>query len=63
MQLKLYLTKNNLTVTEFAELINYSRTHLSAVINGTQNASPKLAKLVQKYTNGEVTAQEVMGES
>lgn len=62
MELKLYLVKNKLTVNEFSETLNYSRTHLSAIINGRLSPSKKLAKMIQKATNGEVKVEELMKE-
>lgn len=60
MELKLYLVKNRLTINEFSEMLNYSRTHLSAIINGRLSPSKKLAKMIEKATNGEVSIKELL---
>lgn len=60
MELRLYLKKNRLTVNEFCEKVNYSRTHVSAVINKRFRPSKKLAKLIEQATNGEVTMEEIL---
>lgn len=56
MDLKIYLVKNRLSVSEFAEMIDYSRPHLSAVIHGRQLPSPKLARIIERVTGGKVKA-------
>lgn len=60
MKLKLYLVKNRLSVVEFAQMLDYSRTHLSAVINGHLKPSRRLARAIERETNGEVTADELL---
>ena len=60
MKLKIYLVQNNITVTEFAERIGYSRSQISNIINGASNPSKRLAKAIEKATNGEVSADELL---
>jgi transcriptional regulator with XRE-family HTH domain len=60
MKLKLYLVSHRLTIKEFCETINYSRNQISGVMNGKLNASKKLAKIIEKATNGEVKAEEIL---
>lgn len=62
MNLKEYLFVKRMSITEFSELIDYSRTHLSGVINGQLKASKKLARAIERATNGEVKAFEVLGD-
>lgn len=61
MELKIYLVKNRLTIKEFCEMVNYSRNQISGVINGKLRPSKKLAKIIEKATNGEVTVEELLG--
>lgn len=62
MKLKLYLVRKRMTIKEFSEAVNYSRNQISGVISGKLNASPKLAKIIEKATGGEVTAQEILNK-
>lgn len=58
MELKLYLVKNRMTIKEFADMIEYSRPHLSGVISGKFNPSPRLIKMIQEATNGQVKVSD-----
>lgn len=49
-------------MTEFAKTIDYSRGHLTSIINGKLFPSNKLARQIEKATNGEVTADELLKE-
>jgi len=60
MDLREYLFVNRLTVKEFSEKLDYSRTHLSGVIHGKLSPSRKLARAIEKATSGQVTAEEMM---
>ena len=54
MTLDDFLHFERITIKEFAEKINYSRTHISQVLNGKQKPSWKLVKLVFNETGGQV---------
>jgi hypothetical protein len=43
-----------------AEKFECSRTHLVNVANGRVRPSQKFAKLIEFYTNGEITAKELL---
>ena len=60
MNLRDYLSIHRLSVKEFSQSVDYSRTHLSAIVNGKLKPSPKLARRIEKETNGEVKAQDLM---
>lgn len=60
MKLREYLFIHRMTVKEFSELVDYSRTHLSAIVNEKLKPSPKLARRIEKETNGEVKADEFL---
>jgi transcriptional regulator with XRE-family HTH domain len=59
MNLKEYLYLKKVTIKDLSELLDYSRPHLSGVVNGKLKPSRKLARAIQKYTNGEVTMEEI----
>jgi hypothetical protein len=60
MDLREYLFRNELHVSDFAKTVNYSRQHLSGVIHGTIKPGRKLAEAIEKATNGEVKAEELL---
>jgi len=57
MTLRDYLFHNRMSVKQFSETLDYSRTHLSGIIHGKLKPSKRLAKAIEKATNGEVTAE------
>jgi len=63
MVLKIYLLKKNITLSKFSEMIGYSRVRLSCIINGKDKCSKKMAILIEKMTDGEVKAEELMNMS
>lgn len=62
MKLKVYLVLNNTSITDFSKTLRCSRDHLSRVINGSKRSSLRLAEDIERATNGEVTAQEIIRE-
>lgn len=60
MDLKDYLYIKRMTINEFSELIGYSRNHISGIINGRLKPTKKLALYIEKMTEGEVKANELM---
>ena len=60
MKLREYLFVHRMTVKEFSALVDYSRTHLSAIVNDKLRPSAKLARRIEKETNGEVKAEELL---
>ncbi len=62
MDLREYLFRKKMTVAEFGRQINFSRIHLSKIIHGERRPSPKLAKIIEQATNGEVIAKELLGK-
>lgn len=60
VDLREYLFRKRMSVVEFSQKINYSRNHVSEIMNGTKKAGRKLANIIEKETNGEVMAHEVM---
>jgi DNA-binding transcriptional regulator YdaS (Cro superfamily) len=62
MELKIYLVRKKISITEFSKVLGCSRGHLNGVVNGKMRAGSALAKLIEIKTNGEVTAEEVLAE-
>ncbi len=57
MDLREYLFRERMTVADFARKLDYSRVHISGIVNGTLNASAKLARAIEKATEGKVKAE------
>lgn len=60
MDLKDYLYLKRMTINHFSDLIGYSRNHISGVINGRIKPTKKLAQYIEKMTEGEVKAEELL---
>lgn len=60
MNLREYLFVHRLSVKEFSKTLGYSRTHLSAIVNGKFKPSKKLAQYIEKMTNSEVKVEELL---
>ena len=54
-ELKKYLKKNKLTIKKFAEIIEYGRGILYAMLRGKFKPSLKTALKIEKATNGKVS--------
>ena len=62
MELREYLFFKRITVKEFSQIMDYSRTHISAVVNKKANASKKLARRIEKFTDGEIKSESLMNQ-
>ncbi len=60
MMLKEYLKNNRFSVVQFAALINYDRSSIHEIIKGRRKAGKKLIKTIMKFTNGEVSEEEIL---
>jgi transcriptional regulator with XRE-family HTH domain len=60
MDLRDYLYIKRMTVNDFAELIGYSRNHISGILNGRLKPNKRLAQYIEKMTEGEVKAEELL---
>ena len=58
MNLRDYLHFQRMTIQEFADKVGYTRTHLSMIVNDKMNPSARLAKDIERLTNGEVEASQ-----
>ena len=50
MNLADYLKENKMDIKEFAQKIDYSREHISRIVNGKAKPSPKLKRAIEKFT-------------
>lgn len=55
--LKAYLCQINMTVKDFCEIIDYNPTYLSHILNGRVLPGHRLARDINKATNGVVKIQ------
>lgn len=55
MKLREYLTENNLTITDFAKKIGYSRVHVCGLITGNRKLTDKFKRVINLETKGTVT--------
>jgi transcriptional regulator with XRE-family HTH domain len=60
MDLREYLFKKKLNVTEFARKINYGRTYVNAIVTGNRIPGKKLAEAIEQATNGEIKAENLL---
>lgn len=60
MDLREYLFRNRLTVTEFAKKINYGRTYINEIVSGNRTPGRKLAEAIEKATDGHVKAADLL---
>ncbi len=56
VNLRDYLAREKISVSDLAKILNRSRAHLSKIINGRLKPSKKLAEAIEKITYGEVKA-------
>jgi transcriptional regulator with XRE-family HTH domain len=62
MKLKDYLYHNRISIQDFADRLEYSRTHLSQIVNGQSFPSKRLAKAIEQATAGKVKAEDLLKE-
>jgi transcriptional regulator with XRE-family HTH domain len=60
MNLRDYLYLKRMSVTEFSKLVDHSRNYISMIINGKHIPSKKLAKNIERITEGQVTIEELL---
>lgn len=59
MDLREYLFRKQISITEFSNQLECSRGYLSTIVHG-KKPSRLLAKEIERITNGEVTVEELM---
>jgi len=62
MTLREYLFYKNLKKSEFAPQINIASTYLCSILTGKQKMSLKVAKAVEKATNGELQVDDLLAD-
>ena len=60
MNLREYLFLKRMNITEFSILVDCSRNYISQIVNGRYIPSKKLARAIERVTNGEVKAIDVV---
>lgn len=60
MELREYLFRRRMTVTDFAKVIKISRVYLNGIVSGRVIPSQTLASLIESVTKGEVMADEML---
>ena len=60
MDLREYLFREKMKVSDFAKKINYSRIHVNEVMLGTRKPGKGLALTIHYATDGKVSFEEVM---
>ena len=60
MDLREYLFRKRISILDFSKIVECSRTHLSEMVHGRRIPSKRLARDIEKATNGEVTIEELM---
>ena len=58
MDLREYLFRKKLTVTDFAKSIRYSPNYVMSVVRGAKTPGRKFKEIVEEATKGEVTFEQ-----
>lgn len=59
-KLREYLFYKQKTVTDFAKELMVSRSYMNRIVGGKIKPSRLLAKEIERHTNGEVTAEDLL---
>jgi len=62
MRLRDWLNKERYTVSEFAIRMDFSRSFMSCLINGRTKCRLRTARLISRFTKGQVTVEEILSE-
>ena len=60
MKLKIWLVSHNKTLTQFCKEINHDITYISKICKEKIKPGRKLAEVIEKATNGDVTAEDLL---
>lgn len=63
MTLRQWRTQQRLTLNQLGDAVNASHAYLSQIECGTRRPSPELAKRIELFTRGAVTAASLLGVS
>ena len=59
LTLKEYMYNNRMTVAQVAGMVDYSQGHIQSVISGKYTMSKKLARAIEKATQGVVKEETI----
>ncbi len=62
MDLKMWLWKNRISLTDFCHIVGFSRGYMSEVMNYHKKPSERLAHVIEKETGGDVRADFLMSQ-
>lgn len=60
MDLREYLFKKEISITDFAKDIGFTRGYINAICKKNIKPGRKLAKVIEQATDGKVTMKELM---
>lgn len=63
MQLREYLDKNQITITDFAKQAGFCREFISLLLAKKRRIRPRNAKIISMSTNGEVSEEEILSHN
>lgn len=63
MKLRDYIFFEHLTLKKFSESIEMTPTHISGYIHGRVRLSQKVARAIERITNGKVTAKQILKDN
>lgn len=56
----MYLLKKNITIKAFAERLDYHYTYITDVCSGRRPIGKRLAKAIERETQGEIKAEDLI---
>lgn len=59
MDIREFLFMNRMTVSEFAQKLDVCPNHITAIKNGRYRAGKKLARDIEKFSDGHIKAEEL----
>ncbi len=62
MELREYLFRQRLKISDFAKKLGYGRTYINEIVNGTKKPGKHLARQIERETEGQVKAEDLLKE-
>lgn len=59
MDLREFLFRKRMTVTEFSKQLDCNRSYLSDIMHGSKKPGKRLAKEIERLTDGQVKAEDL----
>jgi hypothetical protein len=63
MQLREYLEKHDMSITQFAKMINFNENYLAAVMRGWYKPGKKLMRTIEIVTQGMVRQDDIFNRN